>query len=67
MSNIFGGFIEFETDEDLNDFIENVDKESALKIIEACVNYGVANGFYSLQENHYLYKCLNKLKETINQ
>lgn len=63
MSNIFGGFIEFDTDEDLNDFMENVDKESALKIIEASVNYGVANGFYSLQENYYLYKCLNKLKE----
>jgi hypothetical protein len=65
MENIFGGLIEFKSKEEFNSFIENVDNNSALQIIEASITYGLQNGLYSLEESHSLYKCLTKLKENV--
>lgn len=63
MENIFGGLIEFDTQKDFEDFIDSLDKESALKIIEVGLNYAISNGVYTMGENFCLYKCISKLKE----
>jgi hypothetical protein len=63
MENIFGGLIEFKSKKEFDSFIENVDNNSALQIIEASITYGLQNGLYTLEESHILYKCLSKLKE----
>jgi hypothetical protein len=65
MENIFGGLIEFKSKKEFDSFIENVDNNSALQIIEASITYGLQNGLYSLEESHILYKCLTKLKENV--
>ena len=39
MENIFGGLIEFDTQKDFDNFVESLDKESAIKIIEVGINY----------------------------
>lgn len=63
MEHIFGGLVEFNTKEEFESFIETMDKESALNIIEAALTYGQQNGLYGFEESHTLYKCLTKLKE----
>jgi hypothetical protein len=66
MESIFGGFIEFENQAKLKEFIDSLDKNMSIKIIEASIEYAVKNGLYSLEEIHCLYHCLNKLKENGN-
>jgi hypothetical protein len=66
MENIFGGLIEFDTQKDFDNFVESLDKESAIKIIEVGVNYALSNGLYSMGETFCLYKCISKLKENEN-
>lgn len=63
MENIFGGLLEFENQEEFDDFVSKIDKEGAIKLVELCIVYGQNNGFYNLTESHCLYQCLKKLKE----
>jgi hypothetical protein len=63
MENIFGGLLEFPTTEDFEKFIDSIDKESSVKILELSILYAQQNGLYNLSESHCLYKCLKKLKE----
>lgn len=65
MENIFGGLIEFKSKKEFDSFIEEIDNDSALRIIEISILYGQQNGLYSLEESHSLYKCLTKLKENV--
>jgi hypothetical protein len=66
MENIFGGLIEFNTQKDFDNFVESLDKESAIKILEVGINYALSNGLYSMGETFCLYKCISKLKENEN-
>jgi hypothetical protein len=63
MENIFGGLIEFKSKKEFDSFIDEVDTNSSIQIIEASITYGQQNGLYTLEESHILYKCLSKLKE----
>ncbi len=67
METIFGGLIEFDSQEELDEFILNLDKDGALQIIEKQIEYFVSHGGFTLIENHVLYKCLTKLKEDANK
>lgn len=60
---IFGGLIEFENEEKLTEFIESMDKSTAIKIIELTINYGLKNGLYNLDESYCLHKSISKIKE----
>jgi hypothetical protein len=63
MENIFGGLIEFKSKKEFDSFIDEVNTNSSIQIIEASITYGQQNGLYTLEESHILYKCLSKLKE----
>jgi hypothetical protein len=63
MENVFGGLIEFDNKKEFELFVEKMDINSVIQIIEASVTYGLQNGLYTLEESHILYKCLSKLKE----
>jgi hypothetical protein len=67
MESIFGGLIEFDDRDDFNNYVETLDREKALIIIEKQIEYFVMNGGFTLLENHVLYKCLLKLKENENK
>ena len=45
-NQILGGMIEFESQEKLNNFIENIDYINAIKIIEGSIEYGMKNGLF---------------------
>lgn len=63
MNQIFEGLFEYEKDSDLDDFIDNIDHKSALKIIEVSIIQSQQKGQYTLLESYFLYKCLSKLKK----
>lgn len=61
--SIFGDLITFETTEQFNEFIETIDKPTAIKMIELSIEYGQRNGLFTLEESYCMYKCITKLKE----
>ena len=67
MEQIFGGLISYESKEQLENFIGNLDKENALKVIEMSLLYCQKNGIFSFEESHYIFKSLQKLKENENK
>ena len=67
MESIFGGLIEFNTENDFDEFVKDINEKNALSIIEKQIEYFVLQGGFSLTENHVLYKCLNKLKNDANK
>lgn len=67
MERIFGGLIEFENIEEFNQFVSNIDKESALTIVGKALDFCNQNRMFNLMEANTLYKCLTKLKEDENK
>lgn len=63
MENIFGGLLEFQTSSDFEEYLNSIQKEDALKLIEVAIMYGQKHGIYSLTESHCLYLCVKKIKE----
>lgn len=63
METIFGGLVEFNTTEELNLFIENLEKEDAIKLVESALTYAQQTGIYTIEESYIIYKSLKKLKE----
>ena len=63
MKSIFGGLIEFASQEKLTEFAVSLDSHTSVKILEASAEYGIKNGLYTLEEAYCLYMCLNKLKK----
>jgi uncharacterized protein YpbB len=63
METLFGGLIEFEKKEELNLFIENLEKDDAIKLLESAVVVAQQSGVYTIEESYIIYKSLKKLKE----
>lgn len=66
MENIFGGLIEFKNRDEFDSFVNEIDKNSAIMVLESSINYCLINGVFNLIESNCLYKCLSKLKEYEN-
>ena len=64
---MFDGLLEFPTQDAFDSFVETMDIDSAIKIIELSIITNQQRGVYSLEESHCLYKCLTKLKEHGNK
>jgi hypothetical protein len=67
MESIFGGLIEFDSQRELNEYMENLDINLAIQIIEKQIEHIASHGGFTIVEGHVLYKCLNKLKEDANK
>jgi hypothetical protein len=67
MENLFNGLFQFESQKQFDDFMKNIDKKSAIKILELSIINNQQNGLYSLEESYCLYKCISKLKEDENE
>jgi hypothetical protein len=63
MENLFGGLLEFVSKEQLENFINTMDKTSALKMIELSLLHAQHRGLFSFEESTIIYNSLNKLKE----
>lgn len=65
METIFGGILEFPSKKELNTFVENINGENSIQMIEMALQYAHGNGIYSMEETHIIYTCLLKLKKSI--
>jgi len=62
MDTIFGGLVQFESREQFNNFVETINDENSIKLIETALLFSLKNGLFSFEESHIIYECLNKLK-----
>lgn len=62
MESIFGGLIQFEEKKQFDVFVESINEENSLKVIELALLFSLKNGLYSFEESHIIYQCLSKLK-----
>ena len=67
MESIFGGLIEFDTENEFEEFVKDINEKNALSIIEKAIEYGHQNNLYTVQETYFIYKCLKKLKDDANK
>lgn len=67
MESIFGGLIEFEAENEFEEFVKDINEKNALSIIEKAIEYGHQNNLYTVQETYFIYKCLKKLKDYANK
>lgn len=63
MENIFGGLIEFDSEDEFDNYMRNMDSKESLMIIEKAIEYAYMNNLYSQQETYCIYKSLKKLKQ----
>lgn len=63
MESIFGGLIQFESDNEFDEFMVNMGGLDSLKILETAIEYAYQNNVYTQQETYCIYKSLKKLKE----
>ena len=66
MESIFGGLIQFEEKKQFDVFVESINEENSLKVIELALLFSLKSGLYSFEESHIIYQCLNKLKNKEN-
>lgn len=62
-NQIFGGLLEFESEQQLIEFLKNMDLRVSIKVIEAALEYSNSRGNYTLQEAYCTFICINQLKK----
>lgn len=60
---MFGGLLEINSSEEFNNFIDGLDKNDAIRLIETALTYCQQNGMFTFEESHTIYKSLKKLRE----
>ena len=49
MESIFDGLIEFKTKEELKKFVDTVDKDHAIKVVEMALEYSHKSGIFTIE------------------
>lgn len=62
MKTIFNDQLEFETNEELDMLVDNLNPQFATKIIELAIDKGTSQGLFNITESHCLYKCIQYIK-----
>jgi hypothetical protein len=66
MENIFGGLVEFESEKEFDEFLNEMSQESAISIIEKSLEYAHNQNVFSIPEIYFIYKSLKKIKDGFN-
>lgn len=67
MEHMFGDLLEFGTTDDFNAFIEKMNRNDAIALIETALTHCQQNGIFTIEESYTIYKSLKKLKENGQQ
>jgi len=62
MKTIFNGQFDFDSSDELELVLDNLNPQMAIKIIEIGIVKGLSDGIYNLTEAHCLYKSIQHLK-----
>jgi hypothetical protein len=60
MNAIFGGLLEIQSDEQLEEMVNTMDSALAVKLLEFALEN--CTDKFTLLENHLIYKCLETIK-----
>jgi hypothetical protein len=60
MNAIFGGLLEIQSDEQLEEMVNTMDSTLAVKLLEFALEN--CTDKFTLLENHLIYKCLETIK-----
>ena len=60
MNALFGGLLEIQSDEQLEEMVNTMDSTLAVKLLEFALEY--CKDKFTLLENHLIYKCLETIK-----
>ena len=52
MENIFGGLVEFENENEFDEYMKKMDSKDSLLIIEKAIEYAYLNNVYTQQETY---------------
>jgi hypothetical protein len=63
MTSLFGGFLEFQNQESLTEYGNQLNKLTSIELVEYAIEYALRNGAYSLNDAFCLYKCLETIKK----
>ena len=66
MNTIFGGLIEFPSEKEFEDFLQQMNESDGLSIIEKAIEHAYQNNVYTVQETYFIYKSLKKIKDGFN-
>lgn len=67
MSTLFNGDFEYEEESDFKEFLETIEPENALKIIDIALAHANKEGAFTIEESYCIYKCVDKLKKQQNE
>jgi hypothetical protein len=63
MGHMFGELLEFNSKEEVNEYIEKMKVGDALTLLEAALTWSQQNGLYTIDESFIIYKSLEKLRQ----
>lgn len=66
MRSIFNEQFDYDSNEELELILNNLNTQAALKIIEIGIQKGLNDGIYNLTEAHCLYKSIQHIKNGAN-
>jgi hypothetical protein len=64
MKRIFNDQLDFETNEELDMLMNNLNPQLSTKIIELGIEKAQSQGLFNLTESHCLYKCIEYIKKS---
>jgi D-serine dehydratase len=66
MQYLFDGQMEFDDETHLYKFLQTINTEESIQLIEIGLNHATEKGIFSIKEVVTLYNCLKQLKTTFN-
>jgi hypothetical protein len=61
---LFNDF-EYESKKDLKEFLQEIDNQNAIVLIEMALSYASKQGSFDIDESHCIFMCLSKLKNNL--
>lgn len=64
MSEIFGGLVDLNSKNNIEEFIGTIDEKNVGEIVAIIFEYGQRSGIFSFEESAVAYRCLQILRKT---
>ena len=63
MPNLFGDSFEYDDKKDLINWLEEIEPNQALTIIDLALSHANIQGAFTIDESYCIFKCITKLKD----
>lgn len=63
MPHLFGDSFEYDDKEDLINWLEKIDINQAIIIVDIALSHANREGAFDMDESYCIFKCINKIKQ----